>query len=220
MDRNMAHFLIALTDEEIGDQAAATVFDEKLRHALSCKEPSVVIRLRPELGCGTEVLEWLEEWTDKFQKAKKNFFIVPANVNQLECLEVSHPDQELRYAATLEELEDRIAAIDHQSTLTGLAASEEETAFLVEDVPPAQKGPAKAAHAEDKLDFEVIDKEEGVLVRDMRIQSGSIVQISGEYICEGCRTSRMWLKGDIAKDCENAECVHPGAGWKMTYELF
>jgi hypothetical protein len=215
----MSYFLIALTDEEIGDQAAATVFDEKLRHALSCKEPSVVIRLRPELGCGTEVLEWLEEWTDKFQKVKKNFFIVPANVNQLECLEVSHPDQELRYAATLEELEDRIAVIDRQSTLTEGPASEEEAAFFVEDE-PLKKEPAKAALAGNKLDFEVIDKKEDVHVRDVRMQSGSIVQISGEYICEGCRTSRMWLKGDIAKDCENAECVHPGAGWKMTFELF
>ena len=72
----------------------------------------------------------------------------------------------------------------------------------------------------DELDFEIIDKEVKKAVPDIRLLPGSIVQISGEYICVGCSTSRMWLKGDVAKNCENAECVHPEAGWKMTYELF
>jgi len=214
----MSHLLITLTDEELGDRAVAAVFDEKLRSGLSCKDSDVVIRLRPELGCGTEMLEWLEEWTEKFQKVKKQLYIIPANVNQLECLEVSHPDQDLRYANSLAELEDWLE-VQNTEPLAQVETSE-EVAFLVEDVPPAKKEPATEAHAGEKLDFEIIEKEEVRHVPDIRLQPGAIVQISGEYICLGCRTSRMWLKGDVAKECENAECAHPGTGWKMTYELF
>jgi hypothetical protein len=214
----MSHLVIVLTDEEIGNQPVAAVFDEKLRHALSCKDPDIIVRLRPELGCSTEVLVWLEEWTERFQKVKKQIYIVPANVNQLECLEVSHPDQDLKYAATLAELEDWLD-IQNVEPLPQPEANEEEAVFIIKDA-PQEKGPLTEARAGDELDFEIIDKEEKKAVPDIRLLPGSIVQISGEYICVGCSTSRMWLKGDVAKNCENAECVHPEAGWKMTYELF
>jgi len=83
-----------------------------------------------------------------------------------------------------------------------------------------QKEPALKHMREKKLDFEIIEKEEVRHVPDIRLQPGAIVQISGEYICLGCRTSRMWLKGDVAKECENAGMRPSGDRMEMTYELF
>ena len=215
----MNHVVVSVSDEDIQNKPVITAFDEKLRRTLSDPAGIVAICLHPELGCGTEMLEWLETWQAKLLKVKKQFFIVPGNVNQMECLEVSHPDQELTYIPTVEDLE----------TLLSSLAPEVSEAVLEVQMPSAAPAPVpqpeKAVQPADETDavaFEVkiVKQAPDPSAPPLLMDVSQIVELSGEYKCRGCGTARMWLKGDITAECANPECTDTDAGWEMTYELF
>jgi hypothetical protein len=220
----MNHIVISVSDEDIQNKPAITAFDEKLRRALSDQAPIIAICLHPELGCGTEMLQWLETWQDKFLKVKKQFYIVPGNVNQMECLEVSHPDQELKYVPTVEDLETMLMSL----------APEVAEAVLEVQVPAVVPTPAPAQQTvqpppfptqvsdDEPATFEVKTVKEAPdpALPPILMDDSQIVETSGEYKCLGCQTTRMWLKGDITSECTNPECPDPDAGWEMSYELF
>ncbi len=202
----MNHLIINVSDEETQRKPPFSAYDDKLRKALTEQTEHVAIYLHPSLGCGIDLLEWLETWTEKFQKAAKQFHIVPGNVNQLECLEVSHPDQGLRYVASADDLE----------------------AFLSTLSPPPPVRPSVPVQAPAQIS-EAVEKRPAISEENepesaqkpaVSMEVGTRVIISGEYICSGCNTPRMWLKGDISTECANPECTNSDAGWEMTYELF
>jgi hypothetical protein len=226
----MNHMLISVSDEEIQNKPVITAFDEKLRRAMSDQAPTIAINLHPELGCGTEMLEWLETWQDKFLKVKKQFYIVPGNVNQMECLEVSHPDQGLKYISTVEDLETLLASLAPEVSEAVLevqlppeapaSVPQAKTAALsVQPSPVKAEQPADDADAETfevKITKEAPDPSAPPVLMDV----SQLVETSGEYKCLGCSMTRMWLKGDITTECTNPECTDTDTGWEMTYELF
>ena len=222
----MSHVLISVTDEELQNKTPIAAFNEKLRRVIPDQVQIVAIFLHPELGCGTEMLEWLESWQDKFLKVKKQFFIVPGNVNQLECLEVSHPDQELKYVPTVDDLETLLASLAPEVSEAVLEIQMPSPAQAPPPAPLQQKirtEPAQSEHVdaepatfEVKIAKPVADSASPPVLMDV----SQIVELSGEYKCRGCGVARMWLKGDIAADCTNPECTDTDSGWEMTYELF
>jgi hypothetical protein len=220
----MNHIVISVSDEDIQNKPAITAFDEKLRRALSDQAPIIAICLHPELGCGTEMLQWLETWQDKFLKVKKQFYIVPGNVNQMECLEVSHPDQELKYVPTVEDLETMLMSLAPEVAEAVLEVQVPAAALTQAPVQQAvQPPPAPAQVSDDEpATFEVKTVKEAPdpALPPILMDDSQIVETSGEYKCLGCQTTRMWLKGDITSECTNPECPDPDAGWEMSYELF
>jgi hypothetical protein len=220
----MNHIVISVSDEDIQNKPVITAFDEKLRRALSDQAPIIAICLHPELGCGTDVLEWLETWQDKFLKVKKQFYIVPGNVNQMECLEVSHPDQELKYVPTVEDLETMLLSLAPEVVEAVLEVQVPAAALTQAPVQQAvQPPPAPAQVSDDEpATFEVKTVKEAPdpALPPILMDDSQIVETSGEYKCLGCQTTRMWLKGDITSECTNPECPDPDAGWEMSYELF
>ena len=183
--------IVVLEDNEIQDQPVLTLLDDKLSKVLKVKSNIVALCLRPEIQCSTGFLEWLEAWSRRFGNFNKTFFIVPATPGQLECLEVSHPEMGLGYAATLDEL--HIIAPQNM------------------EMEPASHAP---------LSSPVIDKSMDYSTPSVHMEVGSTVKLAGEYVCSMCRSSGMWLKGDKAATCENPECGNPSAGWDLVYELF
>jgi hypothetical protein len=218
----MNHSLISVSDEEIQNKPVITAFDEKLRRAMSEQVKIIAISLHPELGCGTEMLEWLETWQNKLSKVGKQFYIVPGNVNQMECLEVSHPDQELKYVQSLDDLETLLASLAPEVTEAVLEVRIPPAAAQSAPVQPADLSPPLQPASADADTFEVkLDKAEPeVSAPPILMDVSQLVETSGEYKCLGCSLARMWLKGDITTDCTNPECPDQDAGWEMTYELF
>ncbi len=215
----MNHVLISVSDEEIQNKPVITAFDEKLRRAMSDQAGIIAICLHPELGCGTEMLEWLETWQAKLLKVKKQFYIVPGNVNQMECLEVSHPDQELKYIPTIEDLETLLASLAPEVAEAVLEVQMPSSAPV--PVPMVEKVEQPAADI-DAETFEVKISKKTALpsIPPVCMDVSQFVDTSAEYKCLGCKTTRMWLKGDVTADCTNPECPDPDAGWEMTCELF
>jgi len=207
----MNHQQIKVSDEEIQSKPQFTAFEEKLRKALSEPLDIIVIYLHPSLGCGVDLLEWLETWQERLLKLEKHLYIVPGNVNQLECLEVSHPDQGLKYVADANELEailSDVAPMPPDNAMAPVLTS-------IEAAP--QTSEPKAQH---QLAMPVSSEEEPLPKQAVRMDVGARVVLSGEYVCAGCHIARMWLKGDIAAKCANPECPSSDAGWDLTYELF
>jgi hypothetical protein len=235
----MGREIIILKEEEILDQPVLALFDDKLRRVLTAKNNIVALCIRPEMECSTGLLEWLEAWNTRLRNVNKKFFIVPATATQLECLEVSHPDLDLHYASSLDQLPagepqipdpeppvsktepvipvvvaeagNRIAAravAAHQATMMKQATEEPVVAAVIS----LASEETKAVHVvPDHSDF---------LAPKVHMKAGNTVRLAGEYVCSGCRISRMWLKGDKATNCENPECRNPSAGWNLTCELF
>jgi hypothetical protein len=224
----MSHVLISVSDEDIQNKPAITVFDEKLRRAMSDHAGIVAICLHPELGCGTDMLEWLETWQDKFIKVKKQFYIVPGNVNQMECLEVSHPDQELKYIATVDDLETLLASLAPEVTEALLEVQMPSTASAAQAISPVQASQIPGAASQppvggadaDTFEVKLARKEPEPSAPPILMDVSQFVETSGEYKCIGCNMTRMWLKGDVTTECTNPECTDSDAGWEMTYELF
>ena len=232
----MGREIIVLEEKEIHDQPVLTLFDDKLRQALTVKGSIVAVCMRPEVECSTGLLEWLEAWNRRFGNVNKTFFIVPATAAQLECLEVSHPDMALRYVSSLDELDIVARHIEKResepapapsprpapiSMPTGerRAAAEPAAQQIVYSQQPAPPVYVYAAPEENKT-APATDHDMGYVAPSVLMAAGSKVRLAGEYVCSSCKISRMWLKGDRAADCENPECRNPSAGWKLTCELF
>ncbi len=205
----MNHSVIAVKDEECNGKAPFALYDDKLRRTLSEAFEAVVVHLNPVLGCGVELLEWLEIWRGRFIKANKKFFIVPGNVNQLECLEVSHPNQGLTYAANAEEMEIVLARLPRSLPADPEHQAPDSDAQLPAEVSNEPAFVPMAVHNNVRVSRPA-----------MSMDPGSTVVLSGEFTCRGCKTARMWLKGDVATKCTNLECLAPSAGWELTFELF
>jgi len=220
----MYHVLISVSDEELQNKTPIAAFNEKLRRAMSEQAHIIAISLHPELGCGSEMLEWLETWQDKFLKVNKQFYIIPGNVNQMECLEVSHPDQELKYVASIEDFETLLVSLAPEVSEAVLEVKMPQEALSPAPLPQKIEPPKTAIQAVDadsaifevKIAKEAPDPSAPPILMDI----SQIVETSGEYKCRGCSASRMWLKGDITTDCTNPECTDTDSGWEMTYELF
>jgi hypothetical protein len=209
----MKHISISLSNEEIKSLSPYSVYDNKLRNALNGEEKYILLYLHPNLGCGTELLEWLEKWQIKFSSQKKYFIIVPGNVNQFECLEVSHPDQELKYFPNQEKVNDFL-----DSLIKSTNNISEEKANTKQEI--TQQKPEQIESKDEKKQELIPDSKEEIYKNPIHLEIGSLVEISGEYVCLSCKTTRMWLKGDITTECNNAECSKPDMGWEMTFELF
>jgi hypothetical protein len=222
----MNYMLIAVSDDELQNKPAISAFDEKLRKAMPDPAPIVAIELHPELGCGTEMLEWLEAWQKKLLKVNKQFYIVAGNVNQMESLEVSHPDQELKYVQNRDDLEILIASLAPEVTEAVLevqmpsAAAPSPAPQRAVAPPPAPAEPVDADADAETFEVKIVKEPLEIPSPPILMDVSQLVETSGEYKCLGCSLTRMWLKGDITAECTNPECPHQDEGWEMTYELF
>lgn len=234
------------------DERAA--FDRKLEQCFTGPvAAAVVIQLRADMAPSIELLEWLERWTRRLSEERVRCIIVPQTPAQLECLELSHPDQNLIYAASMDEIGPLLppgtgppmpsqdTGPVHESSPGGPELSHlEETKGAVPD-PVFQPDSAPAINESARSQAEC--EPEGTSAADAKapdganraegprealrkvsaapiIAIGSVSTTSGEYACAGCRTSRMWLKGERMSSCINPECLNQEAGWRLEWDLF
>ena len=103
-DIHMRNVLIILDDSDVASAQPTQVFDRRLQDELDGDADCVALQLRPEVRPGVDMLDWLESWVAAYAGAGKEFVIVPATQEQQDVLELSHPDQNLRYVASVEDL--------------------------------------------------------------------------------------------------------------------
>lgn len=194
----MSYQIIACEDHEIIDEDIWTVFDKKCNEALSIEEKYIAVHLRSEMGSGVPLLDWIEKWQANFSEEGKGFYVISDDPQQLESMELSHPDQNLNYVSSIADFKDRMKHIIEETEETIVQESKEET------VESDYKSPT-------------VVKEQAQTVQ---LTIGDTVTIAGEYVCEGCGTTRMWMKGKKVTACKNPECFEPSKGWKLDFDLF
>ena len=200
----MNYQIVALENDDIINEDIWSVFDKKCEEALSVEEDCIAIQLRTEMGGGVPLLNWIEKWQEKFQKKGKLFYVVSDSPVQLESMELSHPDQNLNYTSTISDLEDHINY--SSAPLPVKEVNDEETATNTITENEIYLDDIKSAPAQE--------------VQDIVIESGEVISIAGEYLCQGCGTRRMWMKGKEVTPCDNPECFEPAKGWKLDFDLF
>lgn len=193
--------IIVVNDNEITEEDVWAVFNKKCEEAVSSEEKYIAIFLRPELGSGVPLLDWLEKWQVKCQKSNKFLYVISDNKQQLESMELSSLDQNLNYFSSINEFEDH--------TRDSAAGLEQEEEVLT------------VAGTEEQIDRKEISFPN---IKDVpqtiSLVVGDTVKISGEYICQGCGVGRMWMKGKEITACPNPECFEPSKGWKLDFDLF
>ncbi|MBN1981397.1 MAG: hypothetical protein JW795_07700 [Chitinivibrionales bacterium] len=78
--------------------------DRMIQTALMQIQRGIALFLIPEMKSGAPLLDWLEKWQKSIFEQRKQFFILTSDVNQQECIEFSHPDLNLVYFPSEQEL--------------------------------------------------------------------------------------------------------------------
>lgn len=100
----MVHQLITIAEYPDPKDTVWSVFDRKLEAALEAVEIAVSIRLRPEMGHGMELIRWIEGWNLRFRQQNKTLISIAEDPAQQQCLELSHPNMELVYISSINEI--------------------------------------------------------------------------------------------------------------------
>lgn len=211
--------LVTISDVEIEDAPVVSVFDEKLGRMLSGSTDVVALQLVPSAPAGVELLEWLAKWTKDFTSAGKRLVIAAATHGQFECLELSHPDQNLCYLSTPEELSELLARgepeVQQDTVVEGTVRTESDLVSASDAGGVALPVFEPQAHATAREEPEPEPVEPGPV-----FTTGTVTEIAGEYLCLGCKSTRMWLKGDEMVACDNPECLDSNAGWQLSCDVF
>jgi hypothetical protein len=198
-------------------QADLGVFDTKLTGALQQKISPVILRLNPEMPAGMLLVEWLEDWNRKFHKAGMVFMVVAESSLQAQSIELSHPDDELHFVTSLDDIAKYLPAETGPVKIAPEPAASSTISMPTLLQPVASPGLAPSSQtAQD--DFTSVAQSPSNPPPVMHCDE--ITKLSGEYICLSCGASRMWLKGDTVTNCDNPECLKPDQGWQLTWELF
>jgi hypothetical protein len=210
----MEYHLISLSEEEAKNGLIEDTFDRRLRRSINDNIRVAGLFLRKEQPASTELLDWLEAWTREFREAGSRLIVIPATADQFEALDLSHPAQLLSYFSSFDEWEAAYPAQEQvKETVTTsqpiapvIPAREQEAPQIAPSVFQTEKA-APVTGPETFMDFPAVEV-------------GRMVEISGEYACEGCGMQRTWLKGDCIEACDNVECLDSQAGWKLLCDLF
>jgi hypothetical protein len=209
----MDYHIVSLSDEEAKNSQIEDLFDRRLRRSINDHIRIVGIMLRKEQPASSELLDWLEAWTREFSEAGSRLIVVPATADQFEALDLSHPTQMLSYFSSIDEWE---AVYPTQQQVQENAAT---PLPVIPVIPVAAQQSPQAAQPVSQPET-APDLEPEPLPDLPMVEVGAIVEISGEYACNGCGMQRTWLKGDCIEACDNVECLDSKAGWKLLCDLF
>jgi len=216
----MEFFSINVTEPFDNVISLKKLFEDKLKAVLGDGRFDTALYLREEVPAGISLIGWMDEWNKRFVKIGRQLIIVTATPQQFQTLELSHPDQKLRYVQSPDDLQ-RFAA--HSAAPTEQhkpqAAPTPVTQVLhretVPDAPPPEPAetPAAPPPAAAPANNPMRQAPPFVAV-------GGRISLAGEYVCGSCGIPRMWMKGDTTVPCVNTECTNTKAGWTLTWELF
>ena len=210
----MDYHLLSLSEEEAKNGRIEDMFDRRLRRSINDTIRVTGLLLRKEQQASTELLDWLEAWTREFREAGCRLIVIPATADQFEALDLSHPAQLLSYFSSFDEWE---AAYPAQQQVQEKAATPQPIAPVI----PARAQEARQTAPSFERPEEAAPVSEPETVMNFpTVEVGRMVEISGEYACEGCGMQRTWLKGDCIEACDNVECLDTQAGWKLLCDLF
>lgn len=196
----MGFQIISCDETELAEENIYTVLDRKCEEALSGEDECIGIELRSEMGGGVPLLDWIENWLSSFSEKGKVLYMISDDPQQVETMELSHPDQNLTYVTSRREFEDSVQSLPEVAP---------------KSVSVEQIKPEKTEDIKSEIPVTISEQEKTVILAD-----GASVDIAGEYICQSCGTSRMWMKGKTATGCRNPECFEPSKGWKLDFDLF
>jgi hypothetical protein len=252
----LLHQLITIAETISPDDSVWSVFDRKLEEALPAVEVAVSVRLSHEMGNGMELVRWLEGWSLRFKQQHKTLICIAEDPLKRECLELAHPNTELIYISSLNEIPRILsrltqprAKVDTPPVIPAVqknAIPENKETQQPVTGPVEQKVPLPAAGKEPSdsaIDRNGKESDRSKTVRlsvsttgpvsgndragygsmtDVRrqVKQDAVIEVSGEYRCDHCGTTRMFCKGDVVNKCENRECPSIQASFTLQFDLF
>jgi hypothetical protein len=239
----LVHQLITISETIGPDDSVWSVFDRKLETALHAVEAAVSIRLRDEMGHGIELVRWLEGWSLRFKQEQKTLLCFAEDPLQRQCLDLSHPNMELQYISSLNEipkilllLAKQKATIDAPIVPPVIPQKEPQQQFdvPVQEIvsPPVPRIEASGKESDSPKSAQLTMNTTrpasvgeyagytGMPGGCRRIKQNTVIEISGEYRCDNCGAIRMFCKGDILHKCENRECFSAEASFTLQFDLF
>ena len=214
----MEFFSVNVTEPFDSVVSLKKLFEDKLKAVLGDGRFDTALYLREEVPAGISLIGWMDEWNKRFVKIGRQLIIVTATPQQYQTLELSHPDQKLRYVQSQDDLQrftTHSAAPADQHKLQAAPAPVTQVLHreTVPDAPSQETIPPPVAPPPAPASNFIRQAPPFVTV-------GGRISLAGEYVCGGCGFPRMWMKGDTTGPCVNTECINTKAGWTLTWELF
>jgi len=121
----LVHQLITIAELTDPNDTVWSAYDRKLEVALNAVEVAVSIRLRGEMGHGVELVRWLEGWTLRFRQQQKTLISIAEDSAQRQCLDLSHPNMELTYISSINEIPKMLLRLTRQRDMAPALPPEE-----------------------------------------------------------------------------------------------
>lgn len=100
----MEYQIITFTNDELVSSDIWEAGDRKMQKSITQIERGAAIKLSPQMTASIDLIDWLGKWQTQFALEKKQFLIVAPEADQQECIEFSHPDLNLVYFSSVNEL--------------------------------------------------------------------------------------------------------------------
>lgn len=91
-----------------------SVFDGRLETALNTVEVAVSVKLHRDMGHDMELIRWIEGWNLRFRQRQKALISIVEDPAQQLCLELSHPDMELVYCRSINDIPALLLKLTHR----------------------------------------------------------------------------------------------------------
>jgi hypothetical protein len=208
--------------------------DRGCSQLLESEDYSAALILPDSLKIGLKVLCWLDDLRDRFAEKKLNLCIICNKEEQLEAIDLSHPDQTLPCFKDITELSDKLnvpvendfSDVEIDKILKEIDETKKEPGTDNLSSVPAENEETTNKALEPFSSSESVNSIESILpvpgtVQEQIIKiSGEKVETAGEYRCLSCGHTRMWMKGDTFSFCVQECCAQKDKGWQLTFILF
>ena len=199
MDKNTDPNLlkVILDRQDINQDTVRDIFDEKLTEALISGSNHIFALLRPEMGSDQKLLKWVAEWKKIFAEKGKYVSFLSDDLNQINALQL------YREA-------DTVSASLSQEDLESIYNDLQQKEISVLDI----KNIFDNLETIDSIIEKKSEDNTSILV------VGSNVNITGEYMCQGCGYKDFFMNGNVVPSCSQTNCPTPDSGWQLLFGLF
>lgn len=184
---------IRISEAEISAQNAYTQYNEALVSTLATDHDRALLILHPIIPADHFLWEWALDWKNKFLENGKLLSILTSDKQQSDALSGLHLKK-------VDSPKFNTASQDLEQLFSSLSKEEINTLQI--------KTSLNTLH------------ENTLRSNDIFVPARQRFEITGEYCCNGCGLSDVFLKGEIAPICNNIDCQGLSEGWNLKVELF
>lgn len=188
---------IRISEVDISVDRAYNKYNEELSNTIDSEFDRSLLILHPIIPADHFLWEWALDWKSKFLEHGKLLSILTSDKSQSDALNGLHLKPTKKPTSN---------SISHDLEL------------LYKDLMTDE---INAKDIKDTLNtVKHISQNNDMVSSNILVKPEERFEITGEYSCDGCGLSNVFIKGEIAPTCRDENCLGLSDGWHLKVELF